>query len=242
MSSIRSFLNTILPGVAARFTPTRNGLVSTCRGRPPLLSTSSTKLRVPAATLAPPVSSARLIAAGLVKKKFVGAIASSTNPAARRALASSTASPDPAASTSATNCDVARYPCRRAKNAGLSLRVRSANRLSSSGTGTCGGASTPSQRAVATGPAIATLAQNRSTADVMAPGLRAARRSTAAVDPPRPAESTEASTSASGPSTDAADSAACHAVSRSVMSHAHLVLPGLPTLLGGYPPVQDGWQ
>ena len=97
MSSIRSFLNTTLPGVAARFSPTRNGRVSTCRGRPPLLTRSSTKFLAPVATLAPPVSNARLSAAGLVNRKLVGASASSRNPVASRALASSTASPDPAA-------------------------------------------------------------------------------------------------------------------------------------------------
>jgi len=46
-----------------------------------------------------------------------------------------------------------------AKKAGLSVHVRSANRLSPSGTGTGGGASIPIHRAAATGPAIATLVQ-----------------------------------------------------------------------------------
>ena len=66
---------------------------------------------------------------------------------------------------------------------------------------------------MATGPAMVTLVQKRSVAAAVAAGCRAARRSTAMVASPRPAESTEASTSASGPSTAAADSAACHAVS-----------------------------
>ena len=70
----------------------------------------------------------------------------------------------------------------------------------------------PSQRAVAVGPAIAALVQKRIVAAAIAPGRRAARDSTAMVDWPSPAESTEASTSASGPSTPAADSAACQAV------------------------------
>ena len=62
----------------------------------------------PAATLAPPVSNARLSAAGLVNRKLVGASASTRNPVASAALASSTASPDPAASTSFTSRAAAR--------------------------------------------------------------------------------------------------------------------------------------
>ena len=104
-----------------------------------------------------------------------------------------------------------------AKKAGLSVHVRSANRLSLSGTGTGGGASIPIQRAAATGPAIATLVQKRIAADAVAVGLAAARRSTAAVDEPRPAASTEPNTSASGASAAAAASAACHAVSCAVI-------------------------
>ena len=75
----------------------------------------------------------------------------------------------------------------------------------------------PSQRAVAVGPAIAALVQKRIVAAAIAVGCRAARDSTAMVAWPSPAESTEASTSASGPSTPAADSAACQAVSGTVM-------------------------
>ena len=67
--------------------------------------------------------------------------------------------PAPASSSSLTSRDVARWAWRRAKKAGLSVHARSANRLSPSGTGTGGGASTPIQRAAATGPAIATLVQ-----------------------------------------------------------------------------------
>ena len=75
----------------------------------------------------------------------------------------------------------------------------------------------PSQRAVAVGPAIAALVQKRIVAAAIAVGCRAARDSTAMVAWPSPAESTEASTSASGPSTPAADSAACQAVSGTVI-------------------------
>ena len=103
------------------------------------------------------------------------------------------------------------------KKAGLSDQVRSANRLSPSGTGTGGGTSIPIQRAAATGPAIAMLVQKRIVADAVAVGLVAARRSTENVEAPRPAASTDPNTSASGASTAAADSAACHAFSCSVI-------------------------
>ena len=76
----------------------------------------------------------------------------------------------------------------------------------------------PIQRAAATGPASATLEQKRIVAVPVTTGCRAARHSTESVAWPRPAASMEPNTSASGPSTDAADSAASHAVSRAVMS------------------------
>src|SRR6201993_4601447 len=104
-----------------------------------------------------------------------------------------------------------------AKKAGLSDHDRSANRLSPSGTGTGGGASIPIQRAAATGPAIAMLVQKRIAAEAVAVGLAAARRSTANVEEPRPAASTDPNTSASGASAAAADSAACHAFSCAVI-------------------------
>ena len=66
---------------------------------------------------------------------------------------------------------MARWACRRAKKAGLSVHAGSANRLSRSGTGTGGGASIPIQRAAATGPAIATLVQKRIAAEAVAVGL-----------------------------------------------------------------------
>ena len=120
---MRSFLNTTLPGVAAMFSPILlKWLVSTCRGRPPLCSRSSTKCPAPAARLAPPVSIARLTAAGLVRK-FVGASASSRKSAASPAFASAAASPAPAARTSAASWMPARYACRSAKNAGLSFHA-----------------------------------------------------------------------------------------------------------------------
>ena len=61
------------------------------------------------------------------------------------------------------------------------------------------------------------LVQKRIAADAVAVGLAAARRSTANVEEPRPAASTEPNTSASGASAAAADSAACHAVSCAVI-------------------------
>ena len=104
MSSIRSFLYTTFPGVAARFLPTWNGRRSTWLGRPSLFTRSSTKLTAPATTLPPPVSKARFSAAGLVARKFVGATASTRNPIISFAFASLTGSPLPASSMSSLNC------------------------------------------------------------------------------------------------------------------------------------------
>src|ERR1700742_3785822 len=78
---MRALRYTTLPGVAAVFSPYTNDELSTCGGRPPLVRTSSRKLRAPFNRLRPPVSKARLRAAGLVGKKFVGASASSVRPA-----------------------------------------------------------------------------------------------------------------------------------------------------------------
>ena len=186
-----SFLNTTRPGVAAMFSPILKWLVSTWRGCPPLRSRSSTKFAAPAARLAPPVSIARLIAAGLVSRKFVGASASRRKSAASPALASATASPAPAARTSSASWMPARYACRSAKNAGLSFHEGSANRLSVP-TGTGGSASAPSQRAAATGPIRASLAEYRIMAAATSPGCLAARVSTDRSDWLKPARSTEA--------------------------------------------------
>ena len=94
-----------------------------------------------------------------------------------------------------------------------------------------GGASIPIQRAAATGPAIAMLVQKRIAAEAVADGLAAARRSTENVDEPRPAASTEPNTSASGASAPAAASAACQALSCSVITHA---LPVAALALGPF--------
>src|SRR3984885_3484049 len=185
MSSMSSFLNTTLPGVAAMFSPSLKWLVSPCRGRPPLRSRSSTKFPAPTARLAPPVSIARLIAAGLVSRKFVGARASSRKSAASPAFASATASPAPAARMSPASWIPARYACRSAKNPGLSFHEGSANRLSAR-TGTGGSASAPSQRAAATGPIRARLVQYRNVAAATSAGCRAARVRTLRSAPPRP--------------------------------------------------------
>ena len=96
---MRSLRNTTLPGVAARFSPTRKADESTWRGRPPLVSTSRRKLASPAITDRPPVSKARRRAAGLVHRKLVGARASTRMPRAKRAF-SVVAESKPAASTS----------------------------------------------------------------------------------------------------------------------------------------------
>ena len=76
ISSIRSLRNTTLPGVAAMFLPTVNADRSTLRGSPPLVVRSVMKFRTPRMRLTPPVSNARLRAAGLVARKLVGARAS----------------------------------------------------------------------------------------------------------------------------------------------------------------------
>ena len=75
MSSPTSSRCTTAPGDSARSLPTSNASRSTIEGMPPLLRTSPTKLRTPRTRLLPPVSNARLIAAGLVAKKLVGASA-----------------------------------------------------------------------------------------------------------------------------------------------------------------------
>jgi hypothetical protein len=90
---MRWLRNTTFAGVTARLRPTSKLLVSTWRGRPPLLRTSSRNCRAPATTLPPAVSNARLSAAGFDGRKLVGASASSTkstNIAALRATSGAT--------------------------------------------------------------------------------------------------------------------------------------------------------
>jgi hypothetical protein len=74
-TSATSSLATTAPGVTARSRPTSKAPGSVIDGIPPLWRTSRTKLRAPRARLMPPVSKARLRAAGLLIRKFVGAAA-----------------------------------------------------------------------------------------------------------------------------------------------------------------------
>ena len=85
MISRTSLRNTTCPGVAPTFSPTVNGLESTCRGMPRLCLRSETRLRAPRTRLMPPVSKACLRAVGLPASVFVGARALARMPAAKRA-------------------------------------------------------------------------------------------------------------------------------------------------------------
>ena len=86
ISSIRSLRKTTFPGDTAMFCPTLCTPVATWRGEPPLLIRSLVKLRAPLASDRPPDSKARLITAGLPRKKFVGATASTNNCVANSAF------------------------------------------------------------------------------------------------------------------------------------------------------------
>ena len=70
---------------------------------PLLFATSSMKVWKPRITLAPPVSSARFRAAGLVQRLFVGAMASITTSARKPIRCSVTSSTSDASSTSPTS-------------------------------------------------------------------------------------------------------------------------------------------
>ena len=113
ISSIRSLRNTTWPSAAAMLSPSLNGLVSTWRGQPPLLTTSLSMLRIPRTTLWPPVSTARRKAAGLVGRKLVGARALAIRVAAKLALAwAERSSPAPSTiSDSSWHCS--RYACNK---------------------------------------------------------------------------------------------------------------------------------
>ena len=78
MSSATGSRATTAPGVTARSRPTSKAPGSIIDGIAPLWRTSWTKLRAPRARLMPPVSKARLRAAGLLIRKFVGAAALAT--------------------------------------------------------------------------------------------------------------------------------------------------------------------
>ena len=85
MSSKTSVWSTTEPGVAARLPPTSNCDVSTLCGSRGGRATSAAKFRAPRTRFAPPSSTIARRTAGFVSGKFVGATASSTLPAAKRA-------------------------------------------------------------------------------------------------------------------------------------------------------------
>ncbi|MCY1496600.1 hypothetical protein D9M68_305370 [compost metagenome] len=72
---------TTSPLAVAMFSPTLNGVLSTCAGRPRLFSMSWVKWRTPRARLMPPVSSILRRAAGLVSGELLGATASARSEA-----------------------------------------------------------------------------------------------------------------------------------------------------------------
>ncbi len=82
MSSKTSVRRTTDPGVSARFSPTANRLVSTVDGR---CGKSPAKRRAPRTRFRPPWSTVSLTTAGFDHGKLLGASASSTLPAAKRA-------------------------------------------------------------------------------------------------------------------------------------------------------------
>ncbi|MNJ69679.1 hypothetical protein D3C77_660560 [compost metagenome] len=77
--------NTTSPLAVAMFSPTLNGVLSTCFGSPRLFSISSPNWRRPLARLMPPVSTSLRSAAGLVSGELLGATASASSAATNRA-------------------------------------------------------------------------------------------------------------------------------------------------------------
>ncbi len=153
MSSIRSFLNTTLPGVAARFSPTRNGRVSTWRGRPPLLQQVVDEVAGPG-DQAGPAGLEHPLERGRVGEQEVRRRERVQQEAGRQlGLGVVDGVPGPGLEQVARPAaSVARWACRTAKNAGLSVHVRSANRLSLVRDGhRRRRVRLPSQRAAATG-------------------------------------------------------------------------------------------
>ncbi|MNZ76417.1 hypothetical protein D3C78_949200 [compost metagenome] len=84
-SSNMSLRNTTSPLAVAMFSPTLNGVLSTCEGSPRLLSMSLANWRTPLARLRPPVSTSLRSAAGLVRGELLGATASARSDATKRA-------------------------------------------------------------------------------------------------------------------------------------------------------------
>ena len=112
------------------FSPNTNDELSTWRGWPPLLRTSSTKLRAPFSRLRPPVSNARLRAAGLVGRKFVGASASNVRLASMWAFLAVSGSAPGGSMSSSTDRQAAAWASRSATKNGLPFQAGSLNRRS----------------------------------------------------------------------------------------------------------------
>ena len=112
------------------FSPFLNGLGSTIDGMPWLCSMSPAQWPTPLRMLPPPVSKKRFRAAGLVKRKLVGAMASRNKLAAKRIRSASTPSrPRPSTKTSSSD-PRARYACIAVRNRGFCCQAGSAKRLS----------------------------------------------------------------------------------------------------------------
>ena len=121
------------PGVAARSVPTWKALRSVCEGIPPLWRTSPHHCFAPRATLLPPVSKARLSAAGFVGRKFVGAMADWTMFMTKRARSASCQlrSPSSRSSTSRSiDSTRLRYSWPSRRKIGLLVQAGSENRRS----------------------------------------------------------------------------------------------------------------
>ena len=90
-----------------------------------------------------------------------------------------------------------------------------------------GGAADPADRDIVFWPIFARVVQKRTPASPILTGCAAARVSTASMDSPKLAMSTEAKRPASGPTASAASSAACHTSSWWVMRNLHGHRPAL---------------
>ncbi|MNP30010.1 hypothetical protein D3C76_1230650 [compost metagenome] len=86
-SSNISLRNTTSPLAVAMFSPTLNGVLSTCAGSPRLCSRSWVNCRTPLTRFMPPVSTSLRSAAGLVSSRLLGATASASRDATNWARA-----------------------------------------------------------------------------------------------------------------------------------------------------------
>ena len=133
MTSASSSRSTTAPGVTARSVPTSNALRSVWDGIPPFLRTSRHQWRAPRATLRPPVSNARLSAAGLLARKLVGAAALITMFATNRARSASRQLrwlPSRSSTRCPTDSHRLRYSWPSRRNAGFCAHAGSAKRRS----------------------------------------------------------------------------------------------------------------